>query len=81
MPEHGSPDDRLVVLRALAKVPPRQRTALVLRYWEDLSVEETAQVMRCAAGTVKSQTVRGLTALRELLAGHDYESRVLKEVR
>jgi RNA polymerase sigma-70 factor (sigma-E family) len=60
-------DDRLVLLQALARVPARQRITLVLRYWEDLSVEETAQTMRCSTGTVKSQAARGLLALRELI--------------
>jgi RNA polymerase sigma-70 factor (sigma-E family) len=60
-------DDRLMLLRALTRVPARQRTTLVLRYWEDLSVEETARAMRCSIGTVKSQAARGLLALRELI--------------
>ncbi|SDC92370.1 SigE family RNA polymerase sigma factor [Actinokineospora iranica] len=63
----GSPEDRLVLLRALARVPARQRAALVLRYWEDLSLEQTAQALGCSTGTVKSQTSRGLAHLRELL--------------
>ncbi|CRK60324.1 RNA polymerase ECF sigma factor [Alloactinosynnema sp. L-07] len=65
--EQAGPEDRMVLVRALARVPARQRTALVLRYWEDLSLEETAQAMKCSTGTVKSQTSRGLTALRGLL--------------
>jgi len=79
-PQHGSPDDRLVLLRALTKVPPRQRTALVLRYWEDLSVEETALAMKCSPGTVKSQAARGLATLRGLLPDH-HEVGVLEEYR
>ncbi len=63
-PPAGSTEDRLVLLRALESVPPRQRAVLVLRFWEDLSVEATARVMGCTAGTVKSQTARGLEALR-----------------
>ena len=59
--------DRLVVLQALAKVPPRQRAVLVLRYWEDQSVEETAELLKCSPGTVKSQSACGLQNLRELL--------------
>jgi RNA polymerase sigma-70 factor (sigma-E family) len=66
-PEPGSPEDRLVLLRALGQVPPRQRAALVLRYWEDMSVDDTARAMGCTAGTVKSQTARGLDVLRELV--------------
>ncbi|AEV86304.1 RNA polymerase sigma24 factor [Actinoplanes sp. SE50] len=60
-------EDRLVLLRALAEVPPRQRAVLVLRYWQDLSVEETAAALGCSAGTVKSQAARGLATLRALI--------------
>ena len=63
-----SADDRLMLLQALAGVPPRQRAVLVLRYWEDMSVEETAAVLSCSAGTVKSQAARGLDTLRSLIA-------------
>jgi RNA polymerase sigma-70 factor (sigma-E family) len=65
---HGWAEDRHVLLAALAGVPPRQRAVLVLRYWEDLSVEETARLLRCSTGTVKSQAARGLQTLRGLLA-------------
>ena len=51
----------------LAGVPPRQRACLVLRYYEDLSIEQTAEVLGCSAGTVKSQTARGLESLRHNL--------------
>ena len=61
-------DDRLILRRAMAEVPARQRAALVLRYWDDLSVEQTADAMGCSAGTVKSSTARGLTTLRAVLA-------------
>ncbi|MBY8851103.1 SigE family RNA polymerase sigma factor [Saccharothrix longispora] len=63
----GSAEDRLVLLAALAGVPPRQRAVLVLRYWEDLSVEQTAGVLGCSEGTVKSQAARGLQTLRGLV--------------
>lgn len=63
-----SPEERLVLLRALAGVPPRQRAVLVLRYWEDLSIEETASLLECSPGTVKSQAARGLETLRRVLA-------------
>jgi RNA polymerase sigma-70 factor (sigma-E family) len=65
------PEDRMVLLEALAKVPPKQRACLVLRYWEDLSVEQTAAVLRCSEGTVKSQAARGLQTLRGLLVGQE----------
>lgn len=61
-------DDRLMLIRALAGVPPRQRAVLVLRYWEDMSVEETAAALNCSAGTVKSQAARGLQTLRGLVS-------------
>lgn len=62
-----TPEDRLVLLQALTRVPPRQRAVLVLRYWEDISIEDTAALLDCAPGTVKSQAAKGLQALRELL--------------
>lgn len=62
-----SVDDRLALLPLLKRLPPRQRATLVMRYWEDLSVEETAQALGCSTGTVKSQSARGLQALRQRL--------------
>jgi RNA polymerase sigma-70 factor (sigma-E family) len=59
--------DRLAVQAALTAVPPRQRATLVLRFYCDLSVEHAAEVLGCSAGTVKSQTARGLDALRRAL--------------
>ena len=67
-PEGGGHDDREALLQALRDVPPGQRAVLVLRYFDDLSVEQTAAVLGTSAGTVKSQTSRGLTALRAALA-------------
>lgn len=46
-------------------MPPKQRAVLVLRYWHDLSVEETAAVLGCSTGTVKSQAARGLATVRQ----------------
>lgn len=59
---------RDLVHRALLELPPGQRAVLVLRYFDDLSVAETAKVMGCAEGTVKSQAARGLDALRVVVA-------------
>ncbi|MFB9904094.1 SigE family RNA polymerase sigma factor [Allokutzneria oryzae] len=67
----GMPEDKVVLWQALATVPPRQRAVLVLRYWNDLSVEETAAALRCSAGNVKSQGSRGLAVLRRTL-GPDF---------
>ncbi|HEX5118611.1 MAG TPA: SigE family RNA polymerase sigma factor [Pseudonocardiaceae bacterium] len=55
---------RNLVHGALLKVPPRQRAVLVLRYFDDLSIAQTAAVMGCNEGTVKSQAARGLDNLR-----------------
>jgi RNA polymerase sigma-70 factor (sigma-E family) len=65
----GSPgyEEREVVHRALTALPPRMRAAVVLRHWLQLDVRETADVLGCSEGTVKSQTARGLDRLRELL--------------
>ncbi|HEY3870499.1 MAG TPA: SigE family RNA polymerase sigma factor [Actinocrinis sp.] len=60
-------DLRLDLLSALEQLGRRSRAVLVLRYWEDLTVEGTAAALGCSAGTVKSQTARALARLRELL--------------
>jgi RNA polymerase sigma-70 factor (sigma-E family) len=60
-------DARLMVRAALAALPPRQRATLVLRFYCDLPVEVTARELGCTAGTVKSQTAKGLDALRRAL--------------
>ena len=58
--------ERREVLRAaLQSLPHRQRAALVLRYYEDLSEQQTADVMGCSVGAVKSLVVRGTSALRQ----------------
>ena len=66
-----------VMVRALAALPTRQRQVIVLRFFEDLSIEQTAESLGLSAGTVKSYTSRALARLRELLADH-YESNLLE---
>jgi RNA polymerase sigma-70 factor (sigma-E family) len=60
----GVLENRLLIVQALAELPPRQRACVVLRYFNELSVDETAEALGCSAGTVKSQTLRGLDKLR-----------------
>ncbi|MEV4132774.1 SigE family RNA polymerase sigma factor [Dactylosporangium sp. NPDC049742] len=75
----GEPDSadavalRQALLQALAQLPPRQRAVLVLRYWEQLSEAEAADVLGCSVGTVKSTASRGLSRLRELTATWDLQ--------
>ena len=57
-------DDRLAIVKHLNQLPARRRAVIVLRYYCDLSVEDTAEVMGCTPGTVKSQTARALETLR-----------------
>ena len=58
-------DHRAELLAALARLGPRQRAVIVLRFWMDLSDAETARVMGCTVGTVKSQASRALVILRK----------------
>jgi RNA polymerase sigma factor (sigma-70 family) len=55
---------RLLLTHALDELPPRQRAAVVLRYFEDLSLEQTAAALGCSVGTARSQTSRALAKLR-----------------
>ena len=71
VPDRAGDDDFAVghaerdeVLDALRSLGPRQRACVVLRYFDDLSVDETAEVLGCRPGTVKSQTMRALEKLR-----------------
>lgn len=60
---------RMTLLRALAGLPAKDRTVLVLRYWEDLSVEQTARQMGCSQGAVRNRSQRALEKLRMALGG------------
>jgi RNA polymerase sigma-70 factor (sigma-E family) len=69
-PDDGAGRDmplRLTLLEALARLPAKDRAVVVLRYWEDRSVEETAQVMNVSSAAVRTRCVRALGRLRELL--------------
>ncbi|OHV36431.1 MULTISPECIES: SigE family RNA polymerase sigma factor [Pseudofrankia] len=61
-------DERSRLVAALRRLPARQRAAVVLRHYEDLSDAETARLLRCKPGTVRSLTFHGLSRLRALLA-------------
>jgi RNA polymerase sigma-70 factor (sigma-E family) len=61
-------DQRDALVRMLSQLPPRQRAVIVLRYWEQRSETETAALLGCSEGTVKSAASRGLQHLRELSA-------------
>jgi RNA polymerase sigma-70 factor (sigma-E family) len=63
--------ERQDMWRRLLTLPPRQRAALVLRYYEDLTERETADAMRCSVAAVKSLTARATAALREGIRGED----------
>jgi DNA-directed RNA polymerase specialized sigma24 family protein len=64
------------VLAALSTLAPGQRATLVLRFCLDMSVEDTAAALRCTTGTVKSQTSKGLAALRVRLHSHAEKAEV-----
>ena len=74
LPDRGSGDHQSAnaetdeVRRALLQLSPRVRTAVVLRYFDDLSEAETARLMGCSPSTVGNHVTKGLAALRGLLA-------------
>jgi RNA polymerase sigma factor (sigma-70 family) len=64
--ETRATDERLALRQALLLLGPRQRAVLVARFLEDLSEQETAAVLGCSPGTVRSQTHRALVRLRQI---------------
>ncbi|MEU6522618.1 SigE family RNA polymerase sigma factor [Streptomyces sp. NPDC046924] len=63
----ADPSLRLTLLDALARLPAKDRVVIVLRYWEDRSVQETAKAMNVSSAAVRTRSVRALARLRELL--------------
>ncbi len=75
LPDGASPDDfsiedRALVRAALRQLPVRQRAVVVLRFFDDLDVATTAQLLGCSTGTVKSHTARALASLRTQLGAY-----------
>ncbi|MGP3686944.1 SigE family RNA polymerase sigma factor [Streptomyces sp. IBSNAI002] len=66
----ADPALRLTLLEALGRLAPKDRAVLVLRYWEDRSVEETADAMNASSAAVRTRTTRALARLREQLGGN-----------
>ncbi|GAB1336784.1 SigE family RNA polymerase sigma factor [Streptomyces sp. E-15] len=71
MPDTAGPEPdaelRMALLDGLARLTSRDRAVLVLRYWEDRSVEETAQALRLSPGAVRTRSMRALQRLRDVL--------------
>ncbi|MET7397473.1 SigE family RNA polymerase sigma factor [Dactylosporangium sp. NPDC005572] len=67
----GQPELRLTLIEALSRIPARDRAILVLRYWEDQSIDTVADLLGVSVPTVKSQSARGLSRLRSLLGADD----------
>ncbi len=65
--EHGDAALRVTLMGALAQLSPRDRAVLVLRYWEDRSIEQTAAVLNLTPGAVSTRCSRALTRLRSQL--------------
>lgn len=64
-------DQRSVLVAALMELPPRQRAVVALRYWDGLTETQTAAILGCSAGTVRSQASRALAKLRMSPHLHD----------
>lgn len=65
----AAPELRLALTEALATLPAKARAIVVLRYWEDMSIEQVAALLGCSEGNVKSQSARALCKLRDRLGG------------
>ena len=77
LPEQAAaavPDRDEEMIRALRELPPRMRAVVVLRYFEDRSEAQTAELLGCSVGTVKTQSSRAMSRLRELLIPSEREA-------
>src|SRR5688572_4902793 len=70
-----SNEERRKVMEAVLKLPPRQREIIILRHYEDLSLQEIADVQGCALGTVKSSLHRAIASLKVILEGRGSRTR------
>ncbi|MFE3325873.1 SigE family RNA polymerase sigma factor [Streptomyces sp. NPDC059176] len=71
---HGDdPALRVALLAALAELAPKDRAVVVLRYWEDRTIEETAAAMHVSSAAVRTRSTRALARLRERLGGSHSE--------
>ena len=71
-PDTGAWAERAALSKLLTALPPRQRAVVVLRFYCDLSVTETAEILGISEGTVKSQSARGLEVLRVVANDYTY---------
>lgn len=71
--QEQDPALRLTLSDALATLAPKARAVIVLRYWEDMSVDQVAALLGCSPGNVKSQSARSLEKLRQLLGDQTRE--------
>jgi RNA polymerase sigma-70 factor (sigma-E family) len=65
----GDASLRITLLNALRQLPPKDRAVIVLRYWEDRSVMETAEILNVSSAAVRTRSTRALARLREQLGG------------
>lgn len=74
-------DDQAEFRWALARLAPRERAVLVLRYWADLPVAEVAEILGCSEGTVKSTASRGAARLARILTSQPSPAEIVASVR
>lgn len=71
--ENPSVEEHAAIIETLLALPHRQRTAIVLRFYEDLSEEQAARLMDCSAAAMKSLTARAVTSLRTAMEGDNHD--------